>query len=163
MRLNELEKTILIAERDYRSINDKLTYVNIKLKYIRFEKDNPEPIINYGCKKKLIKSATYYRKLGELESKSKIRAQNIIKTLLPELVNEHDMLIEDRKELHEMMTDAKRAEKHMAATRLKLAQIDTGRRIFAVKQNIATLMERGHLETEEDTLGEQIRLLTTLQ
>lgn len=161
MKLNELEKVILIAERDYRSINDKLNYVNLRLKFIRFEKGNPEPIINYKCKKKLIKSAKYYRKLGELETKSKIRAQNIIKTLLPELVNEHDMLIEDRKELHEMQGDAKRADKHMAATRLKLAQIDTGRRIFAIKQNIATLMERGHLE-EEDTLGEQIRLLTHL-
>lgn len=164
MRLNELEKLILIAERDYRAIDDKITFVNLRMKYIRFDKSNPtEQIINYKCQKLLIKKDTYYRKLGEMETKSKVRAQHIIRNLLPELINEHDMLIEDRKELHEMQADAKRADKHLAATRLKLAQIETGRRIFTIKQNIAILMERGHLDTEEATLGEQIRLLTVLQ
>lgn len=162
MKLNELEKVILIAERDYRAIDDKLKYVNLRMKFIRFDKGSNEQIINHGCKLKVIKSSKYYRKLGELETKAKIRAQTIVKTLLPSLVNEHDMLIEDRKELHEMQGDAKRAEKYMAATRLKLAQIETGRRIFVIKQNIATLMERGHIDTEEETLGEQIRLHTLL-
>jgi len=163
MKLNELEKLILIAERDYRAIADKLKFVNLRMKFIRFKQGETEPIINYGCKKLIILESKYYRKLGELETKSKVRAQHIIKNLLPELINEHDMLIEDRKELHEMQADAKRADKHLAATRLKLAQIETGRRIFAIKQNIAILMERGHLDTEEATLGEQIRLLTVLQ
>ncbi len=163
MRLNELEKTILIAERDYRSITDKLNYVNLKLKYIKFEKGSLEPIIISNFKKNLVKKDLYYRKLGELQTKAKIRAQHIIRNLLPDLVNEHDMLVEDRKELHDMMGDAKRADKHMVAARLKLAQIELGKRIFTVKQNIATLMERGHLETEEDTIGEQVRLLTLLQ
>lgn len=163
MRLSELEKLILIAERDYRTLDDKLKFVNLRMKYIRFAQGETEPIINHGCKKKLILKDVYYGRLGGLESKSKVRAQHIIRNLLPELINEHDMLIEDRKELHEMQADAKRADKHLAATRLKLAQIETGRRIFAIKQNIAILMERGHLDTEEATLGEQIRLLTVLQ
>ena len=108
MRLNELEKVILIAERDYRAIDDKIKFVNLRMKYIRFDKANPtEPIISYKCKKLLIKKDTYYRKLGEMETKSKVRAQHIIRNLLPELINEHDMLIEDRKELHEMQADAK--------------------------------------------------------
>lgn len=162
MKLNELEKLILIAERDYRAIDDKLKFVNLRMKYIRIDNRTHEVVVNHGCKKLIILEGKYYRKLGELETKSKVRAQHIIRNLLPELINEHDMLIEDRKELHEMQVDAKRADKHLAATRLKLAQIETGRRIFAVKQNIAILMERGHLDTEEATLGEQIRLLTVL-
>jgi len=157
-----MEKIILVAERDYRTIHDKLQFVNLKMKYIRWAEGEKEPVINYGCKKKIISQSVYYNRVGGMEAKAKIRAQHIIKNLLPELINEHDTLKEDRKELHDMMVDAQRAEKHMAAARLKLAQIETGRRIFALKQNIATLMERGHTDTEEATLGEQIRLLTTL-
>lgn len=161
MRLNELEKFILIAERDYRSIEDKLNYVNLRMHYCRI-KENKEIVVNVGCQKLIIKKNTYYRKVGELETKAKSRAHAITKSLLPDLVNEHDTLIEDRKDIREMIVDAKKSDKHMAAARLKRDQIDLGQRIFAVKQNIAILMEKPDIDNEGESLGEQIRLLAEI-
>jgi len=158
MRLNDLEKNILKAERDYRSIDDKLNYVNLRMKYSIINSEKQVQIVH---PKSLIKKDTYYRKVGELENKSKVRANNILKSMLPELVNEHDTLLEDRIELREMLERAKADQKHMAGARLKMLQIEMGQRIFAVKQNIATLMERPQVESG-DHIEQQIRLLTTL-
>lgn len=96
-------------------------------------------------------------------SKSKVRANYILRTMLPALVNEHDTLLQDRIELREMLQKAKDDKKHMAGVRLKITQIELGQRIFAVKQNIATLMERPSIGDEGETVESQIRLFTRLQ
>ncbi len=163
MRLSELERNILVAEKDYRTLEDKLNHVNLKMRFIKMKQGTRETQINPGCKNKLIKSSTYYRKLGELNKKTKNRAMYISKNLLPDLVNEHDTLIEDRKEVRDMMASALVAEKHMAAARLKILNIDLGRRIFAVKNQIAILMERPTAELTDEEHGEAIRLLTDIQ
>lgn len=159
MRLNDVEKFILIAERDYRSIQDKLNYVNLRMHYSRII-EGGEIVVNVNCQKLLIKKNVYYRKVGELETKAKVRAHAITRSLLPDLVNEHDTLKEDRKDIREMIVEAKAADNHMAAARLKRDQIDLGQRIFAVKENITRLMEKGNIDNEGELIGEQIRLFT---
>lgn len=161
MRLNDLEKIILVAEKDYRTTESKLNYVNLKMGFIKINSDR-EITIRPNCKNKLIQDRTYYRKVGELQTKTKVRANQIMRGMLTELVNEHDTLIEDRKEVRDMMASAMTSEKHMAAARLKITQVELGQRIFAVKQNIATLMERQPVESQEDTIEEQIRLFTKI-
>lgn len=160
MGFSELYKNIILAERDYTYLDEKLIFVNLRLRYIKIDPDTKEITTNKGCKKRLIKKNTYYREIGKYRTKARTNGYLLSKTLLSELINEHENLLADRIELREMKDKAKKDNKLMIATRLKIAQIELGRRIFAVKNNIAVLMERPRIG--EEINEESIRLLTNL-
>lgn len=165
MNLNYTEKCILVAEKDYISIEDKLNYVNERLK--RIIKHEDEDGENYFAKNPYMKEepiaqTTYYKRLGEMKKKGRGRGQLISKNYMFDLINEHDTLLEDRKELREFIEKAKDLDKIHTAVMAKREQIDLGRRIMSVKELIKTLMEKPDLE-DEDQIERQIQLLTTSQ
>jgi len=163
MKLNYLEECILVAEKDYQTTEDKVNYVNARLKRIKIKKGpNGETKVerNKLNPKKPIAESTYYKKLGEMNTKTRERGQQISKTYLTDLINEHDTLIQDRKEMREIIQKAQEAGKIQSVVIAKRDQIDMGRRILAVKELIKTLMEEPDLE-DEDQVERQIQLLTT--
>jgi len=160
-----MEQCILVAEKDYDTTEDKVNYVNLRLKKIKFEKKLKEDgsteikiIVNPYSKP--ISTSHYYRKLGEMTKKTRERGQEIAKMYLTDLINEHDTLIQDRKEMKEMIQRAQELEKIQIAVIAKREQIDIGRRILAVKELIKVTMEEPDLEDEEQ-IERQIQLLTT--
>lgn len=162
MKLNYIEECILVAEKDYRTKEDKVNYVNQRLKRIKIKRgQNGETIVerNKINPEKPISISYYYRKLGEMITKTRERAQFISKMYLTDLVNEHDTLLSDRKELRELMQKAKDDGKIQTAVVAKRDQVDIGRRIFAVKELIKTTMEEPDLEDEEQ-VERQIQLLS---
>jgi len=163
MKLNYIEECILVAEKDYRTTEDKVNYVNARLKRIKIKKGpNGEPVVerNKLNKEKPIAESTYYKKLGELQTKSRERGQFISKMYLTDLINEHDTLIQDRKEMREIIQKAQELEKMQTVVIAKREQIDLGRRIMAVKELIMVHMETPDLE-DEAQVERQIQLLTT--
>lgn len=161
MRLNYLEECILVAEKDYRTFDEKLNYVNARLKRVTLRKEGPETIVTRIPKMPTpISPSTFYRKLGELKTKTRMRGQSISKNYLFDLINEHDTLLSDRKELREIMQQAKQLDKMQTVLLAKREQIDIGRRILAVKELIKTMMEEPDLENE-DQIERKIQLLTT--
>lgn len=158
-----MEECILVAEKDYRTTEDKVNYVNTRLKRIKIKKgENGQVIVerNKLNKKKPIAESTYYKKLGEMATKTRDRCYQISKTYLTDLVNEHDTLIQDRKEMREIIEKAQELGKIQSVVIAKRDQVDMGRRILAVKELIKTLMEEPDLE-DEDQVERQIQLLTT--
>jgi len=150
MKLNYLEECVLVAEKDYRTIDEKLNYVNARLHRITLSKQGTETIVTRIPKMPSpISHSTYYRKYGEMKKKTRERGQFISKTYLFDLINEHDTLLSDRKELREIMQQAKQLEKMQTVVVAKREQIDIGRRILAVKELIKTVMEEPDLENEE--------------
>lgn len=162
MKLSYLEECILVAEKDYRSADDKVNYVNARLKRIKIVKENDKVVIkkNPLSKHKPISESYYYKKLGEMTKKTRDRGQYISKTYLTDLINEHDTLIADRKEIREIIQKAQDLEKMQTVIIAKREQVDLGRRILAVKELIKTLMEEPDLE-DEDQIERQIQLFTT--
>ncbi len=92
--------------------------------------------------------------------KTRERGQYISKMYLTDLINEHDTLLSDRKEMREIIQKAEQLEKIQTVVMAKREQIDLGRRIMAVKELISTLLEKPDLEDEEQ-VERQIQLLTT--
>jgi len=150
-----------VAEKDYRTIDEKINYVNARLKRVTLTKQGPETIVTRNSKMpKPVSKSTYYRKVGEMQKKVRERGQLISKNYLFDLINEHDTLVSDRKELREIMAQAKELEKMQIVVVAKREQIDIGRRILAVKELIKTVMEEPDLE-DEDQIERKIQLLTT--
>lgn len=163
MILNYMEQCILVAEKDYRTIEDRVNFVNQRLKRIKIKKIDKDTIIikrNPNSQDKPISKYVYYRKLGELTKKTRERGQQISKSYLTEVINEHDTLIEDRKEMRDLIEKAKSLDKIQTAVIAKRDQIDIGRRILAVKELIKVQMEEPDLEDEEQ-IERQIQLLTS--
>lgn len=162
MKLNYLEECILVAEKDFRTTDDKVNSVNLRLKRILMKKTNTGIEIkrNPNSTDKPISVSFYYKKLGEMVKKTRERAQQISKMYLTDLINEHDTLIQDRKEIREIIQKAESLEKMQTVIIAKREQIDLGRRILAVKELIKTLMEEPDTDDEEQ-VERQIQLLTT--
>ena len=166
MKLSDVEKCILVADRDFRSTQDKLDYVNTKLHYAKpNEKESElqqkvilEPFP--GCKNKIIKRDRFYRLLGNMNKKARERGHEIRKNMLPDLVNECDTLIEDRKDVRDLLGKAILDKKLATAERLKRLQIDLGRRILAIKEQVSNYVETPDIE-DADQLERQIQLLTS--
>jgi len=160
LKLNYIEECILVAEKDYRTIEDKLNYVNARLRRVTLTKKGLEIVAVRNPKmKKPISSSTYYRKLGTMQKKARERGQLISKNYLFEVINEHDTLLSDRKELREIVQQARDLKKMQTVVMAKKEQIDIGRRILAVKELITTLMEEPNLE-DEAQIERKIQLLT---
>jgi len=163
MKLNYIEECILVAEKDYRTTDDKVNYVNARLKRIKITRGkNSETIVerNKLNPEKPISISYYYKKLGEMVKKTRERGQQISKMYLTDIINEHDTLVQDRKEMREIIQKAQELEKIHSVIIAKREQIDIGRRILAVKELIKTLMEEPDLE-DEAQVERQIQLLTT--
>jgi len=163
MKLNYIEECILVAEKDYRTTEDKVNYVNARLKRIKIKRgQNGETIVerNKVNPEKPISTSYYYKKLGEMVTKTRDRGYQISKMYLTDLINEHDTLLSDRKEMREIIQKAQELEKMQTVVMAKREQIDLGRRIMSVKELIKTLMEEPDLEDEEQ-VERQIQLLTT--
>jgi len=161
MRLNYLEECILVAEKDYRTLDEKINYVNARLHRVTLRREGPETIVTRIPKTPSpISTSTYYRKLGGLNTKTRERGQEISKNYLFDLINEHDTLISDRKEFREIMQQAKQLEKMQTVVMAKREQVDLGRRILAVKELIKTVMEEPDIENEEQ-IERKIQLFTT--
>jgi len=163
MKLNYIEECILVAEKDYRTTEDKVNYVNARLKRIKIKRgQNGETIVerNKINPEKPISISYYYKKLGEMVTKTRERGYQISKMYLTDLINEHDTLLSDRKEMREIIQKAQELEKMQTVVMAKREQIDLGRRIMAVKELISTLLEKPDLE-DEDQIERQIQLLTT--
>jgi len=162
MELNYIEQCILVAQKDFRTHEDRLNYVNAQLKSHLITVENNQTIIkpNLNYQGKLISMSTYYRKLGEMRKKTRERGQYISKTYLTDLINEHDTLIQDRIEMREIIQHARELEKIQTVVIAKRDQIDLGRRILAVKELIKIHMEEPDLE-DEDQIERQIQLLTS--
>jgi len=163
MKLNYIEECILVAEKDYRTTEDKVNYVNARLKRIKIKKgSNGETIVerNKINPEKPISISYYYKLLGGMNKKTRDRGQLISKTYLTDLINEHDTLLQDRKEMREIIQKAQELKKMQTVVMAKREQIDLGRRIFSVKELIKIHMEEPDLEDEEQ-LERQIQLLTT--
>lgn len=137
--LSDIEKLIIIAERDYVTTLEKINYVNEKLK-----KSNL----------KTIQKSQYYKIRGELSNKTNQRASSIASNLLYNLVNEHDTLIEDRKHYREMLDSAIKDSKWNAALNIKKEQIDLGQRISSISESIHYIMK----ETLESDNFENLKL-----
>lgn len=158
-----MEQCILVAEKDYRTTEDKVNYVNVRLKRVKITRtsDGQTKVErNKLVKEKPISTSQYYKKLGEMEKKTRERGQHISKMYLTDLINEHDTLIQDRIEMREIIAKAENLEKIQTAVVAKREQIDIGRRILAVKELIKVHMEEPDLEDEEQ-LERKIQLLTT--
>jgi len=163
MKLNYIEECILVAEKDYRTTEDKVNYVNLRLKRVKYVKDNKGIVTVQRNKlnpEKPISISYYYKLLGGMVKKTNERGYKISKMYLTDLINEHDTLIQDRKEMREIIQKAQELEKMQTVVMAKREQIDLGRRIMSVKELIKTLMEEPDLEDEEQ-VERQIQLLTT--
>ncbi len=93
-------------------------------------------------------------------TKTRDRGYQISKMYLTDLINEHDTLLSDRKEMREIIQKAQELEKMQTVVMAKREQIDLGRRIMAVKELIMVHMETPNLE-DEAQVERQIQLLTT--
>ena len=162
MKLNYIEEYILVAEKDYSTTTDKLNYVNLKLKRYKLVMEGgvQKVVRNKLNQEKPISTSYYYQKVGEITKKTRDRGQLISKTYLTDLINEHDTLIADRKELREIIQKAQKLEKMQTVVIAKREQIDLGRRILSVKELIKVHMEEPDLE-DEGHIERQIQLLTT--
>jgi len=162
MKLNYIEQYILVAEKDYHTTEDKVNSVNLRLKRIKYVKDGDTITIerNKLNPKKPISTSFYYKLLGGMIKNTRDRGQQISKMYLTDLINEHDTLIQDRREMREIIQKAEQLEKMQTVVIAKREQIDLGRRIMSVKELIKTLMEDPDLEDEEQ-VERQIQLLTT--
>ena len=163
MKLSPVEECILVAEKDYRNIEDKVNYVNARLKRIKIKRGPDGQTIverNKLSKEKPIAQSTYYKKLGTMVKKTRERGQQISKTYLTDLINEHDTLVQDRKEMREIIQKSQELEKMSTVVIAKREQIDLGRRIMSVKELIKVHMETPDLEDEEQ-VERQIQLLST--
>jgi len=162
MKLNYIEECILVAEKDYRTTEDKINYVNLRLKRVKYVKDGKTVTVqrNKLNPEKPISKSYYYKLLGGMVTKTRERGMQISKLYLTDLINEHDTLIQDRKEMREIIQKAEQLEKMQTVVMAKREQIDLGRRIMAVKELINTLMEDPDLE-DEAQVERQIQLLTT--
>lgn len=169
MRLDEIEKNINIAESDYRTVKEKLNYVNLRMGYQVIDGDNPMKIITVNPTK-LITKSTYYYKLGHMNNRVKERATSITRSRLVNLVNEHDRLKDHRIDVREMLNRAKGDNKFQACARFKILQIEIGQRIASLEETIYHLTIDGkyHIDemeftkADEDQLNEKIRLFTNL-
>jgi len=161
LNLSDLEKYILVAEKDYSSVQSKLNFVNERMYYGREIDKNTGKLIIYPHNRKLeVKEGTYYRKLGTMKTKINQRGHEISKNYLFNLINERDTLLSDRKEMREIMNNAQQLEKMQVVVSAKKEQIDIGRRILSIEELIKTHMEEPDLEDEEQ-IERQIQLLTT--
>lgn len=171
MGLSELEKTIIVAERDYTNIYDKLNHVNTRLGHKK--KINPTDknlSILPGHEKQVIRQWKYYETLRILNSKTKVRAKDISRNRLSTLINEHDGLIADRPEIRNALTRAKADGKWGAVARLINLQAETGQRIASLDESIYYLtIDPTHISQElekdmeyEERLNEKIRLFTNI-
>lgn len=162
MKLNYIEECILVAEKDYRTTDEKVNYVNLRLKrsIIVLEDKKPKVVRNKLNKEKPISTSYYYKLLGGMVTKTNDRGYQISKMYLTDLINEHDTLIQDRKEMREIIQKAQELEKMQTVVMAKREQIDLGRRIMSVKELIKVHMEEPDLEDEEQ-VERQIQLLTT--
>jgi len=163
MKLNYIEECILVAEKDYRTTDDKVNYVNARLKRIKIKKgQNGETIVERHKlnPEKPISISYYYKLLGGMVKKTNERGYRISKMYLTDLINEHDTLIQDRKEMREIIQKSQELEKMQSVIIAKREQIDIGRRIMAVKELIMVHMETPNLE-DEAQVERQIQLLTT--
>jgi len=149
MRLSDLHKAIIIAERDYRTLPDRLRFVNIRLKITWVDNKVSPPEVKFipGQEKNLIQASKYHRHRNELYKKGIERAQQISKLFLSELVNEYDGLKEDRQDIHEIYLKAKSKLKFQSALRAKKLQMETGERITALGEQITEYMEEPRTET----------------
>jgi len=167
MKLDEIEKNIVIAERDYRTTQEKLDYVNFRMNYQTISSTDKITVTNPT---KLITKSSYYYKLNIMNTKVKERATTITRGRLANLVNEHDRLRDDRIDVREMLNKAKLESKFQACARFKILQIELGQRIASLEETIYHLTTDGkyHIDqmeftkTEEDQLNEKIRLFTNL-
>ncbi|MFV2016627.1 MAG: hypothetical protein ACC656_14450, partial [Candidatus Heimdallarchaeota archaeon] len=141
---------------------DKVNSVNFRLKRVKYVKDGNTVKVerNKLNPEKPITISYYYKLLGGMVTKTRERGMQISKMYLTDLINEHDTLIQDRKEMREIIQKAEQLEKMQTVVMAKREQIDLGRRIMAVKELIKTLMEEPDLEDEEQ-VERQIQLLTT--
>jgi len=162
MKLNYMEECILVAEKDYRTTEDKVNYVNARLKRIKITRENGETIVkrNPNNNHRPISVSLYYMKLGGMVKKTRERGHQISKTYLTDLINEHDTLIQDRKEMREIIQKSQELGKIQSVVIAKRDQIDIGRRILSIKELIKVHMEEPDLE-DEDQVERQIQLLTT--
>lgn len=166
MKLNEIEQCILVAEKEYGTAEEKVRYVNLRLKRIRpiIDPDNNKKIIGYEqnpLMRKAISQSQYYKLLGGMITKTNDRGHLIAKTYLTELINEHDTLLQERIEMREFITKSEKAEKFQTAFMAKKEKIDLGRRILSVKELIKVHMEEPDLDDEEQ-LERQIQLLSSV-
>ncbi len=168
MRLDDIEKNIVVAERDYRTTQEKLDYVNLRMGYQYVNEGSNQIIIKNPTK--LITKSSYYYKLTIMNSKVKERATSITRGRLANLVNEHDRLHDDRIDVREMLNKAKSESKFQACARFKILQIELGQRIASLEETIYHLTTDGkyHIneleftQAEEDQLNEKIRLFTNI-
>lgn len=163
MKLNYMEKCILVAEKDYRTTEDKVNYVNARLKRIKIKKGpNGETIVerNEGNPKKPISKSYYYKLLGGMIKKTRDLGYHISKMFLTDVIFEKHTLIEDRKDFTEIIQKAQKLDMMQTVVIAKKEQIDMGRRIINLSEIIKTLMEIPDLE-DEDQVERQIQLLTS--
>ena len=162
MKLNYIEECILVAEKDYRTTEDKVNSVNLRLKRVKYVKDGDRVKVerNKLNPEKPISISYYYKLLGGMVNKTNQRGMQISKMYLTDMINEHDTLIQDRKEMREIIQKAEQLKKMQTVVIAKREQIDLGRRIMSVKELIKTLMEEPDLEDEQQ-VERQIQLLTT--
>jgi len=168
MKLDDVEKNIVIAERDYRSTKEKLNYVNLRMGYQYINKGSSE--IHTRNPTKLITKSSYYYKLNIMNTKVKERATTITRGRLTNLVNEHDRLQDDRIDIREMLNKAKADSKFQACARFKILQIEIGQRIASLEETIYYLTTDGkyHInemeftKADEDQLNEKIRLFANI-
>lgn len=166
MKLDDVERNIIIAERDYRSTKEKLDYVNLRMGY---------QVLNDGKlvtrnPTKLITKSSYYYKLNIMNTKVKERATSITRGRLANLVNEHDRLLDDRIDVRELLNRAKGESKFQACARFKILQIELGQRIASLEETIYYLTTDGkyHInemefsKADEDQLNEKIRLFANI-
>ena len=168
MKLDDIEKNIVIAERDYRTTQEKLDYVNFRMGYQVVNNDSTKLLTKNPTK--LITKSSYYYRLNLMNAKVKERATSITRGRLANLVNEHDRLLDDRVDIRELLNKAKAESKFQACARFKILQIELGQRIASLEETIYHLTTDGkyHInemeftKTDEDQLNEKIRLFTNL-
>jgi len=168
MKLDDIERNIVIAERDYRTTQEKLNYVNLRMGYQVINKGSKQLLVKNPTK--LITKSSYYYKLNIMNTKVKERATTITRGRLANLVNEHDRLIDDRIDIREMLNKAKADNKFQACARFKILQIELGQRIASLEETIYHLTTDGkyHInemefsKDDEDQLNEKIRLFANL-
>lgn len=168
MKLDDIEKNIIVAERDYRTTQEKLDYVNLQIGYQFINKDSKK--IEIRNPTKLITKSSYYYKLTIMNTKVKERATSITRGRLGNLVNEHDRLLDDRIDIREMLNKAKAESRWQACARFKILQIELGQRIASLEETIYHLTTDGkyHIDemeftkVDEDKLNEKIRLFTNI-
>lgn len=168
MKLDDIERNIIVAERDYRTTQEKLNYVNLRMGYQVIQKGTQTLITKNPTK--LITKSSYYYKLNIMNTKVKERATSITRGRLANLVNEHDRLQDDRIDVRELLNRAKGESKFQACARFKILQIELGQRIASLEETIYYLTTDGkyHInemefsKADEDQLNEKIRLFANL-